>query len=83
MRNLFVLLVGVVLVVGSRASADEVLTVAGIGTREVSLLVLLGPIGVGAPSVIAMTMLTRVLHVAVGALAYGLGSTVAPRTGSD
>jgi len=57
-------------------------TIAGIGTREASLLVLLGPIGIGAPAVIAMTTLTRMLHVAVGALAYGLGSTVVPRADS-
>jgi len=50
------------------------ITVAGIGTRELSMLALLAPFGVAASEVVALTLIVRSLHVLVGALAYAGGS---------
>ena len=48
-------------------------TVAGIGTREASLMALLGPLGAGLAAIVAFTMVVRALHIGAGALAWAAG----------
>jgi uncharacterized membrane protein YbhN (UPF0104 family) len=66
--------------VGSMVVEMAPVTVAGLGVREAALLTILSPLGVGAASILAFTVIVRAMQIGIGAVAYvaGSGTILAP-----